>query len=462
MTVPAGPGAGNDHREPVRRPVSLRARLLIFGVLALAASLGLVGLALDAAFSRSAETELRNQMQTWVYLTLGATEVSESGGIEVRDDLGDPRLAQPGSGIYVHVHGSQDHWSSPSALGLELPEVTPVPAGEQRFERRGSDQGFLVYQYGVGWELPDASLVPFTVSVLADPRLLEPQIQAFRSGLWRSLGAAGLFLALVQFLFLWLALRPLRQVAGEVAAIEAGQRERLDGPYPVELEPLTRNLDRLLATEKANQERYRNALDSLAHSLKTPLAVVRAGLSKSQGSEVPAMQEAVDDMQHLITSRLQRAAASTRRTHATPVPVLPVVERLLGSLRKVYSHKLRTTDVSIAPELVFHGEQRDLMELLGNLLDNAFKYGQGRVVVSAGRADAGLWIRVENDGVPIPGDQAQGLMQRGVRGDERERVEGHGLGLTIVTELVSAYGGALEIEQSKWGGAAITVRFPDR
>lgn len=443
------------------RPVSLRVRLLVFGILVLAGALGLVGLALDGAFARSAETELRNQMETWVYLTLGATEVNADGAIAVRDDLGDPRLARPGSRVYAHVHGAQDHWTSPSALGIALPELEPVPAGQQSFFRSVGDPPLLVYQYGVGWELANGRVLPFTVTVLADPALLAPQIGAFRAGLWRSLGAAGLILALAQFLFLWLALRPFRQVAQDVAEIETGARERLDGPYPAELEPLTRNLDRLLATEKANQQRYRSALDSLAHSLKTPLAVIRAALPKTRGPEVAAMEDAVADMQHMITSRLQWAAASTRRTHATPVPVRPVAERLLNSLRKVHSQKMIRIDVNMEPGLLFHGEERDLMEVLGNLLDNACKYGDGAVRVSAGRDNGSLRLTVENGGRPIPGERVERLLQRGVRGDERERIEGHGLGLTIVTELVSAYGGDIRIEESELGGAAVSVRFPD-
>jgi two-component system sensor histidine kinase PhoQ len=441
-------------------PASLRARLLSLGILVLAIALGLVGLALDAAFSRSAESEFRNQMETWVYLVLGATEVNRAGVIRVREDLGDPRLVQPASGIYVQVHGEWDHWSSPSSLGVELPDLSPVPAGEQVFQRVAGEPGFLAFEYGVAWELADRSTLPFTFSVLADLGLLEQRVGAFRGGLWRSLGAVGLILALAQFLFLWLALRPLRRIAADVAAIESGARERLDARYPSELEPLTRNIDRLLTSEKANQERYRSALDSLAHSLKTPLAVIRAGLPKSEGPEVAAMQEAVDDMQHLIASRLQRAAASARRTHAAPVAVLPLAERLLDSLRKVHSHTLRAVDVSIDPHMRFYGEQRDLMELLGNLLDNACKYGDGAVRVSAGEEGDVLWITVENDGRPIPPEQAGQLVQRGMRGDERERVEGHGLGLTIVNELVSAYGGSLSIGESPLGGAAIELRIP--
>ena len=448
--------------RPAGRSTSLRVRLLALGLAVLAISLGLVGLALDAAFARSAETELRKQMETWVYLVLAATEISDAGAITVSDDLGDPRLSQPGSGVYVHVHGADDEWNSPSTLGRDLPEPASADAGEQSFEKLSGEPAYLVYRYGVGWELPNGSLLPFTVSVLADEALLGPQISAFRGGLWRSLGAVGLILALAQFCFLWLALRPLREIAGDVAEIESGARERLDGRYPRELEPLTRNLDRLMETEKANQARYRSALDSLAHSLKTPLAVIQAGLAKSQGGEVLAMQDAVDDMQHLIAGRLQRAAASARRTHAAPVAIRPIAERLATSLRKVYSQHLRTLDVSIEPDLTFRGEPRDLMEMLGNLLDNASKYGDGAVRLSAWRDSGALSMRVENDGGSIPADRARQLVERGARGDERERIEGHGLGLTIVNELVTAYGGELVIDESDLGGAAITARFSER
>ncbi|NNL96201.1 MAG: two-component sensor histidine kinase [Xanthomonadales bacterium] len=388
--------------------------------------------------------------------------------ISVQEELGDPRLSQPGSGIYVHVHGENDHWSSPSALGIDLPELEQVAPGRDQFVGPQAPVDYYRFQYGVAWEVEDLTVQPFTVSVLVEGDIVARQVRSFRRGLWKSLGAAGLLLALAQLMFFALSLRPLQRVAQDVAQIESGQRDRLDGPYPRELEPLTRNLDRLLQTEKANQARYRSALDSLAHSLKTPLAVIRAGLARRSGKETGAMQNAVDDMQHLIASRLERAAASARSTMSTPVAVLPQVERIVASLKKVHSHDLKTIDVSIAPDLKFYGEKRDLLEMVGNLLDNACKYGNGFVRISAGLEEVGqdpsaserpgLWLSVENDGRPIDPDRYPLLLQRGVRGDER--VEGHGLGLTIVLELVSAYGGDITIDQGELGGARFRVTIP--
>lgn len=460
----AGPAeAGDSAARPPGRPISLRRRLLLLAVLVLAVSLGLVGAALDAAYKRSSETELAEQMETWVYLVLGAIEIGEDGSITTQGELGDPRLSQPATGVYVHVHGEEVHWSTPSALGVELPELPAVAPGETLFRPAADDADFSVFQYGIAWELGDDTVRPYTVSVMVEGGLLGRQVRSFRRGLWRSLGGAGLILAAAQFLFFALSLRPLKQVARDVAEIESGRQEQLDGPYPRELEPLTRNLDRLLRTEKANQARYRNALDSLAHSLKTPLSVIKSHLHGSGRDDAAAIQEAVDDMQHLIASRLERAAASTRRTLAAPVSVPEQAQRIATTLRKVHSQDLKTLDVKIPADLVFYGEQRDLLEIMGNLLDNACKYGAGTVRLSAGpiepqRQRPGLWICVENDGQPVDAGIQGRLMQRGVRGDER--VEGHGLGLTIVMELVSAYGGDMTIERSELGGAGFRVTLP--
>jgi two-component system sensor histidine kinase PhoQ len=456
------------HRgENSRRPFSLRQRLVLLATLVLIVALGLVGVALNAANERSAVSALRDRMESSVYLVLAAAEVSESGRLVMQPDLGDPRLSQPGSGIYVHLHGgnsgSTEHWSSPSALGLQLPELAQSAPGLSRFSEPSHDLAFFSYQYGVSFQGENGIISPFTVTVLLDPEQVEHQTSAFRVGLWRALVSAGLILVAAQFLMLMLGFRPLRRVARDVARIESGRASRLQGHYPSELEPLARNVNRLLDTEESNQQRIRNALDSLAHSLKTPLAVIQAGLELHGGKAAQPMQSAADEINRLIATRLERAGASARSTLGEPVIVQPQLQRTLESLRKVYSHKLIEVSVTIDDELKFYGEKRDLLELVGNLLDNAFKYGACRVLFSAGVvgkavARPGLWIRVEDDGPGIDESQRHLLVQRGVRGDER--VEGHGLGLAIVTELVAAYGGDVAIGESDLGGAMIHVEIP--
>jgi two-component system sensor histidine kinase PhoQ len=444
---------------------------VLLASLVLVTALGLVGLALNSANYRGAVSSLEARMESYVYQVLAAVDVDREGRLTIGGDLGgemgDPRLVQPGSGVYVHVHGQADHWSSPSALGLELPELPDAAPGRAGFAEPGAEAfagaEFFTYQYGVVWQVEDGPAMPFTVTVLvqADEPVL--QTSAFRLGLWRALGATGAILLLFQLLMIYVGFRPLRRVAQDVAGIESGKAPRLQGHYPVELEPLARNINHLLASEQASQRHYRNALDSLAHSLKTPLAVIRAGLELDGAEAKGSMRKAADDMNVLIATRLERAAASTRRALGEPLAVAPRAERVIGSLDKVYSHKMIETDVTLPPELEFYGEERDLLELMGNLLDNAYKYGVRRVRLTAGAIDAqaprsGLWIRVEDDGRGIAPELRRQLLQRGARGDER--VEGHGLGLAIVVELVTAYGGQVSIGDSDLGGAMLSVRIP--
>lgn len=435
---------------------------MLLAAVVLLIALVLVGAALDAAQYRASVMALRDRMESYVYLVLAAAEVDQIGQFRIEGDLGDPRLSQPGSGIYAHVDEGSRHWSSPSALGLRLPELPGLEAGHTQFSEPGPGSQFFTFQYGISWQLAEGRVQPLTVSILVDPAALEEQAEAFHEDLLRSLTTAGVILVVAQALMIFLAFRPLRRVAADVAAIESGRSARLEGGYPSELEPLARNVNRLLDTEKANQERYRNALDSLAHSLKTPLAVIRAAARVDSDDARNAIDKSAEDMDHLISTRLQRAAASTRRTLGEPVAVAPQAERVIASLQKVYSHKMIGVDANIDPALQFFGEKRDLLELMGNLFDNAFKYGAGKVRVSAGvlgagKARPGLWMKVEDDGPGIEPERWALLLERGVRGDER--VEGHGLGLAIVLELVSAYGGDISISRSDLGGACLKLEF---
>ena len=449
-----------------KSPLSLRSRLIVLAVILLTVSLGLVGFALDAAFQRSSEAGLQTRMESLVYLVLAATEVNDDGSLIFDDDPGDPRLRQPGSGIYAIVSGENDRWVSASSLGVDLPQPVQIRTGQNDFLQATDETGFYyTFRYGVSWELPQNLLLPVTVSILVDPVELQPELQAFRTGLWQSLGLTGLILMLAQVILLALGLRPLQRITENISGIESGDLERLEGNFPKELEPLQRNLNLLLETEKANQGRYRNALDSLAHSLKTPLSVIRASLPSDGSDKTVAMEGAVSDMQHLIATRLQRAAASSRSSNAPAVEVKTQLERLVLSLNRVYSQELINIDVMIDPELEFFGEQRDFLELTGNLLDNACKYGDGQVRISAQTLDAedsrvGIRLQVDDNGPGIVEDKREQLLQRGVRGDER--VEGDGLGLAIVLEIVSAYHGDIAITQSDLGGACVSVTLKTR
>jgi two-component system, OmpR family, sensor histidine kinase PhoQ len=270
-----------------------------------------------------------------------------------------------------------------------------------------------------------------------------------------------LLLAAQAFVLRW-GLKPLKRVAREITAIEAGKNERVEGVYPPEIKLLTDNLNALLLHERSQQQRYRDALADLAHSLKTPLSVMRGALANSQAD--PRLSKTVEDevarMNHIVEYQLQRAATAGRSQLASPVAVKPVAARIVESLSKVYFDKGVETAFAVDEQAAFRGDEGDLTELLGNLLDNAYKWCRKNVRVAASRNARNLVLSVEDDGPGIDGAQANRLLQRGVRGDEA--APGHGIGLAIVRDIVQAYGGEIEIGSSGLGGTAMRLKLPGR
>ena len=270
-----------------------------------------------------------------------------------------------------------------------------------------------------------------------------------------------------QALLLFWSLRPLRAVARDLSLVERGESEQLSGNYPLELAALTRGLNDFIRSEREHLRRYRNTLGDLAHSLKTPLAVMR-GLIENE-TEVDKLKrsglEQVVRMDEIVAYQLARAAKSGHQTYAAPLPVLAHAEEIALTLEKVYARKGALAEFEVDERSVFHGDKGDLMELLGNLLDNAFKWCKSRVLLTAAPIDQararrpGLLLRVEDDGPGIPEDKISEVLKRGVRGDER--VQGHGIGLSIIGDIVASYDGEMKVSRSEsLGGACFEVRLP--
>ena len=191
-----------------QKPLSLRLRLVILAILLLTISLGLVGFGLDSAFHKSSEASLQTRMESLVYLVLAATDITDDGTLMVEDDIGDPRLRQPGSGLFARVHSDLNDWSSPSSVSRALPDLLQIPVGQSLFSAPLDGGDFYSLLYAVSFELSDARLVPVTVSIFVDRQELQSEQQSFRTGLWRSLGITGVILVLAHLLLLSLGLRP--------------------------------------------------------------------------------------------------------------------------------------------------------------------------------------------------------------------------------------------------------------
>ncbi|MEO8444984.1 MAG: ATP-binding protein [Gammaproteobacteria bacterium] len=446
-----------------RRRGSLSTRLLVITAVMLVAAFGITILVLDVVFRRSAEEALADQLEIQVSALIGAVEPDDAGNLTIPDRLLEPRLRNPGSGLYAEILDASGLplWRSPSAVGLDLATGSTLNAGQRTLSPRVLADGTRALLLGVAinWELGPTATPAFQVFAAADLAASERQLGQFRQQLlgWFS-GVMFVLLAA-----LWLAirfgLRPLRLMSAEIAAIEKGGREALSEEYPRELEGVGRGFNTLLRSERQRMERYRTTMDDLAHSLKTPLAVVRNEVGSGQPDRATLTAQ-VARMQSVIDYQLKRAAAmGPRSVAARPVALLPVLTELAASLRKIHRDKTVECALKVGDDAVYPAEQGDLYEILGNLLDNAWKWCKSRIVVTVEAGD-GVSVTVADDGPGIPEDQTEAVLDRGIRADQRGDVPGQGIGLAVVREIVGLYGGTLTLGRSSLGGAEITVRLP--
>jgi len=438
----------------------------------LAAFLGAIGLTLSKTNADSARDALQDRLQNFVIAYIAGTDVGRYGKLLMPDSPPDPSFSRPGSGLYAVVLGEHGfRWESSSAIGRDFGFLAPLKPGQRRFvgpvdTRMGR---LYYYSYGVELDLPERKPVRLTVMVAQTEDPVENNNAVYRRSLIGWLATLGVLLIVLQLLLLRWSLTPLRRVANDMAKVERGDSDHLDSQYPAELTGLTERINAFIDSEREQRTRYRNTLADLAHSLKTPLAVIRSQV-ESAAAERPQLREALLDqvrrMDELVAYQLARAATSGRQTFAAvAVPLAGHAEDLVRSLEKVYVAKNVLCEFDIEEGAAFFGEQGDLLELMGNLLENAFKWAGhhvllvARVQPQAGRPRPGLWLSVEDDGPGIPEDKIEKVLQRGVRGDER--VQGHGIGLSIVQDIVRAYRGELTVDHSpEFGGARFSVRFP--
>ncbi len=443
--------------------MSLQARLMGAALLVLLLFTLLTGLALDKAFRQSAEAAMQDRMEGYLFALLAAVDLDDSGQLVFGRRLPDVRFAQPESGLYAQVRRADGRsvLASPSLLGnAPLTGLKPGP-GQQQFGRiRLNGHDHLLLTYGAGWEQADGKVTPLYYTVAEDRQAFNQQIDRYRQTLWSWLATAVLLLLVVQWQVLRWGLRPLRQVSGELARIESGQATRLQGRYPAEIQQLASKINDLLANTRSQLQRYRDSLGNMAHSLKTPLAIL-TNILDSEGPSRTAESQARQQLQRIgqiVDYQLQHAATAGRGGAAGQLALAPLIRRLVDALQKVYRDKQVT--VSTRLEVAnCRCDEGDAMEMLGNLVENAFKWCNSHIEITASATpDNRLRLCVEDDGPGIAEAQRQWVVGRGQRADTS--VSGNGLGLAMVQEIVLLYGGQLEIGQSRLTGASICIRLP--
>ena len=419
---------------------------------------------MDQAFKDKTLHLVKERLESYVIAIISNTEVS-GDELVFPEYFPTPRMEQPGSGMYAQMIFGDQSWQSPSVLGQELPEVITVNVNERVFDAPiefKQDRLFRMRQ-GFALETEDGP-IELTLSVTEHAGNFYRELAEFEETLFTWLIAISSVLVCIQWVIMYWATKPLKKLVADLLQLEKGDELIFSEDYPSELRGLTTSLNRLIENERNNLSRQRRTLGDLAHSLKTPLAVIHSELENKEVDKA-LLQQQIMNMDEIVAYQLKRAAVAGHRTFVIGVPVIDVLDKIINTLKKVHPNRAISVKTQIAPGAEFYGEKGDLMEVLGNLLENAFKWCDQNIDVLVktlymeGRRRTGIVIEIGDDGPGIPVNKRAELLKRGVRGDEQ--VKGHGIGLSIVTDIVESYQGELEISShERLKGACFKVILP--
>jgi two-component system sensor histidine kinase PhoQ len=437
--------------------LSLRLRSFAAALLALLIFIPLTAVTLEQAFNGSLSQSMLQQLRVQSLSLISEFELDNTGSQAVMpEQLYNDQFNMPGSGLYAFIQSEKDVlWQSLSTLNWQQQPALEAPdtGAEAFFEDFLMQNNYFLYAFTAEFE-SSLGYQPVTFYILQDKQVFNTEKSKFANTLWNGLGLIALLLLILLLISLNAALLPISRLNKQIRQAESGQLKRIDQRYPPELEKLKSSINNLLDTEQQQRSRYKNSLNDLAHSLKTPLAV----LSGTEGLPELA-KEPINQINLQIQRQLKRAVAGTSSTFEQAVPIKPVVDKLFNAMDKVYADKHLTLTHDIQHQaLSFNGDITDLMEILGNVLDNACKAAAKQVTLSVLTSLNKLQIHIEDDGPGIPKNKRKQLLERGTRLDSYK--EGQGIGMAVVADLVSAYQGKLEIKKSDLGGAKLIFIFP--
>jgi len=449
---------------------SLRARLALAAVASIALALIVAGAGLVALFERHVERRIGAELISQLNQLAAAVQIDGDGGIEVVPLPSDPRLIQPLGGLYwqvddetggarrIGVARSRSLWDRP----LLLPADELLPGAVHAHRLSGPAGGAVLARERRILLQDDSGVRTFRLMTAIDASELTQARDAFAADILPYLGLLALVLGLATWVQIRAGLAPLEAVRRGVGAIRSGQSQRLPADYPDEVMPLIAEVNGLLAAREQAVERARAWTADLAHGLKTPLAALGADAQRLRDAGDSALAEDLDQLAESMRRRVDRelirarvrSGAETRQARAD---VVQAVERLLRTLRRTpfgerIDWRLEAPETAVAALM-----PDDLLELLGNLLENAGKWAASQVDILVS-VNEHLELRITDDGPGVPSEQLSRLGERGLRLDQR--IEGSGLGLAIVHDVVDAYGGRIAFGKALGGGLEVRLRLP--
>ena len=443
-----------------RRGGSLTRRMIGISAIWVGVLLLFGGFALDRVLARSIVDNFDSQLEYVLNAMIAASEIGPDGEVRFSRPPADQRFLEPYSGAYFQISGegadtfpSRSLWDRRLRVELGHNDIDLHKRDTDEFE----GEPLRLLERDV--VLPD-SKVRWRFQVAQSRDAIDGQIQDLRSTLIRSFAALGFGLLVLAALQAFYGLWPLRRVRREVAAIRSGRQTRIAENFPNEINPLVDEINELLAHSEAQAEEARRHAGNLAHALKTPLTVITNAATARAPDLIDTVCREASTMRRQVDHHLARARAIGRRASAQArSKVWDSAEAVQRAVDRLYEEV--TIDVAGDKEVEVRVERQDLDEMLGNLVENAAKYGGGRVFVTVEPGvDGFASILIEDDGLGIPQAQRDELFTRGARLDTTGK-EGTGLGLAIVRDVAEIYGGSVALGESEdLGGLLATLTLP--
>ncbi len=446
---------------------SLKGRLIVASVFLLPLACGLLGWSLDRAYSNSLLENQKRQMITQSYALMAAAEL-EGKTLWLPEQVTDDRFNQLSSGAFAQVFSlfePRPVWQSISVSDtvlLEDASFKKLKAGDKAFGitiHSGKPLFYLLYR--VDWESAKGSAQPFIFAIYETMIDHDIQINSYRHTLLIWLSTIALGLIFLQLLILLWGLRPLDQVIEDLSLVQQGQADKLDGSYPLELRGMTSSINKLIAHEHAQRKRYRDTLADLAHSIKNPVTIITGALRnlkrENSSPELDDIEEQNQRINQIITYQLTKAVGQSAAPFNQAILIKPIAEKLASAMRKVYAGKNIFISLNVPDDVFFRVDQGDLMELIGNLLDNACKYGQQQVKITVSNESGFVSLCIEDDGPGISQAQQAQLLKRGQRADTS--LPGQGIGLAVVEDIVTNYRGSIKLGRSSLGGLKVDIQL---
>jgi signal transduction histidine kinase len=420
------------------------------------------GFLLTDLYSRALDTSLSETLEFHVESLTGILlEIDSPEDPNIM--LPDPRFERPRSGWYWTIRGSAGELLnlSQSMVGISLPDQIGVA------DETGYRTGVFQDAFGTSIRAVERTIsvgsMTYRITVTGSLSEILRLVDQFRGQAFIVLGAVGIMLAVMSGIVARFAMRPIDRLSDAIERVREGDSVAITGTYPREIAPLAEEVNELLRSNAQIIERARNQVGNLAHGLKTPIAVLRNEAAARKGPLAEIVSAETDKMSSLVSNYLERARLAARTSvvgkKADPTMVLLRLTRVMRKIHPDVTVAFQRPDASLP---WFRGDEADLEEIVGNLLDNACKWSKGQVGVrvSSERGDTAtmLLIRIDDNGPGLTEEEAKQVLRRGVRLDEK--TPGTGLGLDIVKELVDVYGGQLDLLRSALGGLLVELRLP--